>query len=51
MIKFDHIVIRYGEITLKKRNRKGFITQLRKNIKKALADYPEVRIEAQHERM
>ena len=51
MIKFDHIVIRYGEITLKKRNRRGFIAQLRKNIKKALADYPEVRIEAQHERM
>ncbi len=51
MISFDHIVIRYGEITLKKRNRKGFIVQLRKNIKKALADYPEVRIEAQHERM
>lgn len=51
MIRFDHIVIRYGEITLKKRNRKGFIVQLRKNIKKALSDYPEVRIEAQHERM
>ena len=51
MIQFDHIVIRYGEITLKKRNRKSFIAQLRKNIKKALADYPEVRIEAQHERM
>ncbi len=51
MISFDHIVIRYGEITLKKRNRKGFIVQLRKNIKKALANYPEVRIEAQHERM
>lgn len=51
MTKFDHIVIRYGEITLKKRNRKGFIAQLRKNIKNALVDYPEVRIEAQHERM
>ncbi|OCA81934.1 MULTISPECIES: tRNA uracil 4-sulfurtransferase ThiI [Bacillaceae] len=50
-MRFDHIVIRYGEITLKKRNRKGFIVQLRKNIKKALSDYPEVRIEAQHERM
>lgn len=51
MIKFDHIIIRYGEITLKKRNRKGFITQLRKNVKNALAAYPTVRIEAQHERM
>ena len=51
MTQFDHIVIRYGEITLKKRNRKSFIVQLRKNIKKALEDYPAVRIEAQHERM
>jgi thiamine biosynthesis protein ThiI len=51
MIKFDHIVVRYGEITLKKRNRKGFITQLKKNVKNALMDYPNVRIEAQHERM
>ena len=40
MTQVDHIVIRYGESTLKKRNRKSFIVQLRKNIKKALEVSP-----------
>jgi thiamine biosynthesis protein ThiI len=51
MIEFNHIIVRYGEITLKQRNRNTFIEQLRRNVKGALANYPNVRIEARHERM
>ena len=28
-MKFDHIIIRYGEISTKKRNRKGFVDKMR----------------------
>lgn len=51
MIEYNHIIVRYGEITLKQRNRNIFIEQLRRNVKGALADFPNVQIEARHERM
>jgi len=51
MIQYDHILVRYGEITLKKRNRRQFIEQLRKNVKHMLKPFPEIRIETRHERM
>ncbi|MDF2557020.1 MAG: thiI [Bacillales bacterium] len=51
MIEYNHIIVRYGEITLKQRNRNTFIEQLRRNVKGALADFPNVKIEARHERM
>ena len=36
-MKYDHVLVRYGEITLKTRNRNMFINVLKKNIKNALA--------------
>ena len=36
---YDHILVRYGEITLKTRNRKMFINALRQNMKRALSDF------------
>lgn len=47
----DHIIIRYGEITLKKRNRKEFTKQLEKNIINALISFPTVKLETRFERM
>ncbi len=51
MIEYNHIIVRYGEITLKKRNRGQFIEQLRKNVKHTLKPFPKVTIETRHERM
>lgn len=36
---FDHILVRYGELSLKGKNRKLFIKRLHKNIKEALSDF------------
>lgn len=36
---YDHILVRYGEITLKTRNRKMFINALRQNMKRALTGF------------
>ena len=39
-MKFDHIIIRYGEISTKKRNRKLFVAKMKKNILWSLKDIP-----------
>ena len=31
---YDHILVRYGELTLKGANRKVFVSQLRSNVKR-----------------
>ena len=33
---YDHILVRYGELTLKGANRKMFVNKLRANVKRAL---------------
>lgn len=49
--QFDHILIRYGELSLKGKNRNNFIKQLYENIKKATNSFPNLEIERQHDRM
>ena len=49
--RYDHILIRYGELSLKGKNRNVFIRQLRENIKKALKSFSSLEIESQHDRM
>ncbi|MDY5110640.1 tRNA uracil 4-sulfurtransferase ThiI [Faecalicoccus sp.] len=49
--KYDHILIRYGELSLKGKNRNTFIKQLHENIKKATKGFPTLEIERQHDRM
>ncbi len=51
MVNYDHIIVRYGEITLKGKNRGQFVKQLRKNVKHALKGFPAVEIDAHYERM
>lgn len=49
--RYDHILIRYGELSLKGKNRKNFIHRLSDNLKKALKGFPTLEFEAQYDRM
>lgn len=50
-MNYDRILIRYGEITTKGKNRNKFIDKLRKSIKNALAAYPNIKLEVSRDRM
>lgn len=50
-MKFDHILIRFGEISTKGRNRRIFIDRLKNNIKNVLTDYPNLVYEATRDRL
>lgn len=50
-MKFDHIIIRYGEISTKKRNRKGFIDKMKTNIRWVLKDFSDAKLSSSRERM
>lgn len=41
----DHILIRYGELSLKKTNRKQFINRINNNIKRACKEFPRLTYE------
>ncbi|MBY6272997.1 MAG: tRNA 4-thiouridine(8) synthase ThiI [Caldibacillus debilis] len=48
---YDQILVRYGEMSLKGKNRKIFVDQLRKNVRRALEDFPNIEIQAKRDRM
>ncbi|WP_043934095.1 tRNA uracil 4-sulfurtransferase ThiI [Bacillus sp. EB01] len=48
---YDRILIRYGEISTKGRNRGKFVDMLRRSIKLALTEHPAIKIEASRDRM
>ncbi|PKG24973.1 tRNA uracil 4-sulfurtransferase ThiI [Niallia nealsonii] len=50
-MKYDRILIRYGELSTKGRNRKKFVDQLHKSVKMALLPFPLAKIEVKRERM
>lgn len=50
-MNYDRILVRYGEISTKGRNRHQFVEKLRKSIRGALHSYPKVRIQADRDRM
>lgn len=50
-MKWNQLLVRYGELTLKGRNRKEFIRQLKKNVKFRLKGLDDVQVEANHDRM
>jgi thiamine biosynthesis protein ThiI len=49
--RYDHILIRYGELSLKGKNRSNFIKQLYDNVRHALHGFPTLEFEKQHDRM
>lgn len=51
MINYDRILIRYGEISTKGRNRNKFVDKLRKSISNVLHDFNGIKIEATRDRM
>lgn len=51
MVKYDTVLIRYGELSTKGKNRKDFITRLYHNIKYALREYPDLKYQKTHDRI
>ncbi len=51
MVKYDTILVRYGELSTKGKNRKDFIRRLDKNIRFMLRDYPNLTYRRTHDRI
>ena len=51
MVKYDTVLIRYGELTTKGKNRKDFIRQLERNIRHILEDIDGLVYERTYDRM
>ena len=49
MINYDHIMVRFGELNTKGKNKKEFIRILAANIKSALKDWPDLNIETRYD--
>lgn len=49
-LQYSEIMIRYGELSTKGKNRMRFINKLRRNIQDVLAVYPEVKVTADRDR-
>lgn len=50
-LTYDHILVRFGELSTKGKNRKDFIKRLLTNVKNALRDFNELTYERTHDRM
>lgn len=48
---YNHILVRYGELALKGKNRKSFIQILKNNVEKKLNDYPNIKVKARRDHM
>ncbi len=48
---YDHILIRYGELSTKGKNKKDFINRLYQNLKNALRNFTQLTYEKSHDRM
>lgn len=48
---FDHIIIRYGELSLKGKNRNQFIDRLYTNVKKKLQEFERINVKRSFDRM
>ncbi|MGD6849339.1 tRNA uracil 4-sulfurtransferase ThiI [Rossellomorea aquimaris] len=50
-MNYNRILVRYGEISTKGRNRKMFTAKLRENILQALKDFPAISVSASRDRL
>jgi tRNA uracil 4-sulfurtransferase len=50
-MKYDRILIRYGELSTKGRNRNKFVDKLKRSINRVIRNFPTATIEADRERM
>ncbi len=44
-MKYDHIMVRFGELSTKGKNKKNFISLLGRNMRHALKDFPSLKLE------
>ena len=51
MIKYDFIMIRFGELSTKGKNKQDFINRLYLNMKHALKDFPNLYIESHYDHL
>ncbi len=49
-MKYTEVMVRYGELSTKGKNRKDFIGRLAGNVTKVLRDFPQVKIYPRHDR-
>ena len=49
MLKYDHIMVRFGELSTKGKNKKEFVRILYTNIKHSLSDFPLVKLETRYD--
>lgn len=50
-MEYTEIMVRYGELSTKGKNRKAFIQQLAQNVRQALQTHPKLKIKALRDRM
>ncbi|KRM13486.1 tRNA uracil 4-sulfurtransferase ThiI [Paucilactobacillus suebicus] len=50
-MQYSEIMVRYGELSTKGKNRKSFIDRLGSNVRKVLHDLPEVKVHANRDRL
>ncbi|HEX7065702.1 MAG TPA: tRNA uracil 4-sulfurtransferase ThiI [Bacillales bacterium] len=50
-MKFDHIIIRYGELSLKGKNRNQFIDRLYTNVRRKLEGFDQIKVKRSFDRM
>ena len=50
-MEYNHLLIRYGELALKGKNKRHFIQLLENNMRKALVDFPKTKIQAKRDHM
>ncbi|NLR31107.1 tRNA uracil 4-sulfurtransferase ThiI [Levilactobacillus tujiorum] len=50
-MEYSEIMVRYGELSTKGKNKKDFIKQLGQNVRKALGTFDSVEVKAQHDRL
>lgn len=51
MVKYTEVMVRYGELSTKGKNRKDFIGRLAGNVTRVLSDFDQVEIHPRHDRM
>ena len=50
-MEYSEIMVRYGELSTKGKNKKDFIKQLGQNVRKALGTFEGIEVKAQHDRL
>lgn len=51
IVQYTEIMVRYGELSTKGKNRRSFIMRLAQNVRGALAEFPDLKIHADRDRM